>query len=1444
MNWLASLLARKARVSLPPDQEALDAWLRTGYDYATRGEKAEAERLYRKILEHDSRDPDALYFLGAMALADGRDMEAAELLHQAIDVRPKDPAFWYALGLAQQNRRFVAEAVEAFRSGLDLQPENVELRNNLAAALIELGRDDDAREEMERLLAQGFQSGQLQYNLGNVFRHQAKIERAIEACRRAVELNPKYAHAHTNLLLTLNYSEQHDAAALFAEHQRYGARFARAYVEPQPDRVWPRRLRVGYVSPDFRNHVVACFIEPILARHDHERFEIFCYYNHRWEDAVTERLRGLADHWVHCVYMKDGELVERIRADRIDILVDLAGHTGDNRLPVFAAKPAPIQVSYLGYPNTTGLPAIDYRVTDARADPPGAADQFSVESLIRPWPTYFCYKPPADSPEVGHLPARVAGRITFGCFNNLPKVSNSFLDTAARILAAVPDSRLILKSKPLDIPHVADTVRERFIRAGVDLSRVELRGWEATVGHHLAAYGAIDIALDSFPYNGATTTCEALWMGVPVVSLTADRHAGRMGSSLLNAVGLGDLVASNAEEYVRTSATLAADLTRLAELRASLRSRVRQSPLMDENGFTRALERSYLTIWEEKIKPEGKSDQISDDFVKALLRRGADLHAAGKTLEAEEVYKQILLARPGEAAALAAMWDLSHATGNDGAAVEWLRRGIAVNDDVPRLHYMMGCSLLEEQNPADAMIAFRKAIELDPLFAKAHNNLGFTLEALGQLQEARQCYQRAIECDPRLADALYNLGNAYRQLGDVTEAAQFVRKALQLESQRADWSCNLGDLLYHDLQLDEAVQSYGAAISIDPSYARAYAGRARALQALGFREHSEADFSKAAELDAGNKDLHSDRLLSLHYRPHEDSEAFFEEHLAWARRHARGLGGESARAPHERRLSRKLNIGYVSPDFRRHSVACFIEPVLAAHDRSRVRVFCYSDAPFPDIVTRRMSKLCDEWRDISRTADEWVAERIRADRIDILVDLAGHTGGGRMRLFARQPAPVQVSWLGYPATTGLASVDYRLTDAIADPEGETDRFYTEKLVRLPDGFLCYGAPSESPDVGELPLLKSGRLTFGCFNNLPKLSASIIALWAQLLKAAPQARLVLKSFGLSAESARRALLERFAAQGITSERIVLLGSETSFVAHLAKYNEIDVALDVFPYNGVTTTCEALWMGVPVVSLAGRTHPARVGASILGRVGLGELVASTPDEYVRKALSLVANAESLRALRGSIRERMKASPLCNADGFVRALEEAYNDMWRRWCDSQENGREALRLHIGGKQPRTGWKILNVQAGPHVDYVGDCTDLDQFEDESVDEIYASHVIEHLSYSEKLPRALAHFYRVLGKDGVARISVPDFELLCRMFGDPRHTMEQRIMIMRMIFGGQTDPHDFHYVGLSFEFLQNLLKQAGFARVQRVSQFGLFDDTSLLRFAGVPISLNVVAYK
>jgi predicted O-linked N-acetylglucosamine transferase (SPINDLY family) len=546
------------------------------------------------------QDGDALYALGLAADAGSRGDEAVALFRSAVAAQPENAEFRCALGTVLLRGGRALEAAEVFRAGLAIDAGHEQARFNLASALLVLEDHEAALAELQHLSAQGAALPRLLPTLAYVQCQLGRMGAGIETLRRALAERPDDAGLHSSLLLAMNYSAQLDAAAIATEHRRFGHRHEQPVGEAPVDARWPRRLRVGYVSPDFRSHVVASFMWPILARHDRDRFEVFCYYTNTIVDEATEGLRALPEHWADCAALSDADLAARIRADRIDVLVDLAGHTSKSRLGTFALRPAPVQVTYLGYPNTTGLRAVDYRITDALADPPGKADALHVERLLRLPNAFLCYRPGPDVIPVAPLPAARVGAITFGCFNNFQKLSEPFLDAAARILAAVPDSRLLLKAKPLGLRSVAQDLRNRFRMRGIDPEKLVLRGWEASAESHLAIYGAVDVALDSFPYNGTTTTCEAMWMGVPVVTLQGERHAACVGASLLHAVGLDEYVARDADEFVRIAASLAADLPRLAGLRGGMRQRMRASSLMDETGFVGDLEQSYLEVWQAK----------------------------------------------------------------------------------------------------------------------------------------------------------------------------------------------------------------------------------------------------------------------------------------------------------------------------------------------------------------------------------------------------------------------------------------------------------------------------------------------------------------------------------------------------------------------------------------------------------------------------------------------------------------------------------------------------------------------------------------------------------------------------------------------------------------------------------------------------------------------------
>ncbi len=410
----------------------------------------------------------------------------------------------------------------------------------------------------------------------------------------------------------------------------------------------------------------------------------------------------------------------------------------------------------------------------------------------------------------------------------------------------------------------------------------------------------------------------------------------------------------------------------------------------------------------------------------------------------------------------------------------------------------------------------------------------------------------------------------------------------------------------------------------------------------------------------------SARLCQLNYRPDLTQAQLFREHAAWAERFGLPPAPEVAAHPNPPKPERPLRVGYVSGDFRRHPVAFFVEPLLRCHDRGAFHPFCYSNGGERDDLNMHLRALVPDWRDIAALDDDAVAALIRRDRIDILVDLSGHTAHHRLLVFARRPAPLQVTAIGYVNTTGLAAMDYRLTDAWCDPPGIDETLYSESLWRLPGGFNCYAPPNGLPAPGPAPLATRGHVTFGSFNNLDKISPEVLDLWAGLIGSVPGSRLVLKTKTLSDPTVGAAIRARFAGAGVDPARIELIEWSATLREHFEHYRRIDIALDPFPYNGTTTTCEALMMGVPVIALAGDRHAARVSASILARLGLEVLVAPDPAGYLARAQALAQKPEAVVKLRDSLRRRIAASPLADAAGYTRSLEAAYREMWRRWCE----------------------------------------------------------------------------------------------------------------------------------------------------------------------------------
>ena len=569
--------------------------------------------------------------------------------------------------------------------------------------------------------------------------------------------------------------------------------------------------------------------------------------------------------------------------------------------------------------------------------------------------------------------------------------------------------------------------------------------------------------------------------------------------------------------------------------------------------------------------------------------------------------------------------------------------------------------LRKKNLPDQALVEVQAAINRRPDLAEAHHQKGNILKGLFRFAEARTSLREACRLAPAQAAIWLNLGVACLELRQLDEAVDAFRRALDLEPNWPEARNVFGTALLQQGRTTEAAAQFKKALQLKPGYAAAHDNLGRVMKAQGRSTEALACHRAALEREP-RATTHSNLLYTLNFVPGIPPEEIVAEHRRWAGLYAaprRFEGGSAARRPATDRG--KLRVGYVSPDFCNHAVAFFFEPVLSNHDRERFETVCYSDTRVSDQVTGRLRSHASQWRNIAGWSDDLVEALIRSDRIDILVDLAGHTAHNRLSVFGCRPAPVQVSWLGYPNTTGLSAIDYRITDAVCDPYGHSERWHTEKLVRLPQTFSCYLPPRECPPVGPLPAATAGHVTFGCFNHIAKLTPAAIELWSGILGDLPGSRLLLKSRGLTDPGTIMRMRDEFEGRGVDSSRIDLRGEDLPTAEHLGLYNRVDIALDTFPYNGTTTTCEALWMGVPVVTLAGATHVARVSASLLTRLGASDLVAATPDEYRLACLALAANLPRLGERRAAQRERMRASPICDSAGFTRGLEEAYRRMW---------------------------------------------------------------------------------------------------------------------------------------------------------------------------------------
>lgn len=956
---------------------------------------------------------------------------------------------------------------------------------------------------------------------------------------------------YSNYLFNLHYLDEPQEFMLEAA-KKYGELF-NDYPQYQHERNRRHeKIRVGYISPDLRFHVVAFFSYAFFHDYDKTRFEVYCYTN-CIEDNASQEFKMMVDGWRNVRGYTPQQTAAVIDNDEVDILVDLAGHTGWNMLPVLAYKPAPIQISGIGYFDTTGLPAIDYFLADNYTDPindEGGNEQYFTEKLLRLPHSHFCFMWHGNPAWPAAAPFKKNKFVTFGSFNNFSKVTDKMLQIWAKILASVPNSRLLLKAAVFNNAYGREQALARIHAAGINDAQLIFEPQESD---YLPSYSKVDIALDTYPYPGGGTTCDALYMGVPVITLVGERHNARFGYSLLMNIGLSECCAFSIPEYIEKAVALAKDGTRLSRYHQVLRRQMETSPLMQATNYMMEVETAYERIFQQWLAED--YDVMHAFRQLAALMEKEDWHGI-KLLASRMIANDAVPDKAWFGGAMAC-----YKMGDYKRAAWWIRQALLfdVYDDV----------------------------ELYRLQAVVEKKLGHYLSAYKAVQKAFKCLENSERHGRR----------------DFLTSLAFTGAYCALE-------CGYSK---------EAVALYGQAVTLAdnlPEQAAAYSSWLTALHVVGITDNDYEDAHIA----------YNKLFTNIERLPIPDSYGH-----------------------------KRLRIGYLSGDFRQHVMFAFYYPLFALHNSHDFELYAYAMNISEDSYTELVRQTVDVYSDVSQLTYADIAKQIRQDEIDILVDLGGHSAGSGLPVLAWRPAKVQLSALGYINQTGLSEVDYFLTDKVLE-SGVGDAYnaaYNEKPLYLNSQF-CYWQNDDLPVPTESPVEKKGYITFGVFNRYLKITDEMLLCWKRIMARVAGSKLLLKSKIFGDITSTQAVYERLSRLGMDMDRIQFEGETADY---MRRYLDVDIALDTYPWTGGGTTCDALYMGVPVITRFGSRRGTRFSLSVLTAVELQELASDSIQKYEEIAVAMAHDRELLNSLHYSLRQKMQNSTLMDAKRYVLQLEGYY-------------------------------------------------------------------------------------------------------------------------------------------------------------------------------------------
>jgi FkbM family methyltransferase len=1320
------------------------------------GHLAEAESLYRQVLTSQPDHARSLNNLGLILHRRGLPGLAMLVIGWAVAVDAGYADAHFNLGTLHKEREENGLAIAAYRTAIALKPDYSDACSNLGVALKDKGHYTEAVAAFRHTVVAQPESAAAYHNLAGALSLLDRLTEAAGLYGRACLVLPDFPAARISFCQVRQRlcdwddleAEESQVLALVRRREERVPPFFILAMPSTPDdqllcgRLWTkelkgepqlshaperrnggdgRRLRIGYLSADLHHHATTCLAAELFEKHDRARFETFAF-SYGPDDASPMRRRLIAafNHFIDLRDLPDAAAARRIHEEGIDILVDLKGYTRNARTTILAFRPAPLQVSFLGYPGTMGAHFIDYIIADAFVLPPDQ-QPFYDEKIVR---LPDCYQPnDRQRPIADHTPSRAdcglpASGFVFCCFNNSYKITPSMFDLWMRLLGAVDGSVLWL----LDTAAaVRDNLRKEAARRGIAPDRLVFAP-RLPLPEHLARHRLADLFLDTLPYNAHTTASDALWVGLPVLTCVGETFAGRVAGSLLTAIGLPELITRSLADYEALAVRLARQPKRLARLRRRLAANRLTAPLFDSDRFARNIEAAYDRMWEER-----------------QFNAAARHHAAGRLAEAVNLYQDILGRQPRHAAVHCNLGNLLREQGRIADAAAAYRRAIALLPGFPEACSNLGVAHMEQGQVAGAIEAYQRAVLLRPAYAEAHSNFGNALARQGKFAEAEAAYRQAFTLEPDYAEAHANLaevfaqqgsrdhaasafrqalalnpgfagaytklGNMMRRQGGLEQAIALSRRATILKPNVADFHLKLGNALSERESVDDAVSAYQRTIILLPNIQEAYHNVGSMLSMRGKIDQAIPFYARAVVLKPDFPgSLHElchrrrqlcdwqgvpgdeAKVLALVRQTSERIATFNvlgmsstpADQLLCARLWAEGVGG-----PGKSRLCHlvppgnreRLRIGYLSVDLRHNLVAYLAAEIFERHDHRRFEVIGYSYGPDDGSeIRRRLIAACDRFVDVSAMPHAEAAGRIHDDGVDILVDLTGYLRSARPQIAAWRPAPLQVNFLGYPGTMGADFIDYIIADPFVLPFDQHP-FCSEKIVHLPGCYL----PSDSrrPIAEETPSrrpcgLPEQGFVFCCFNTLWKLTPAMFDVWMRLLTAVPGSALWLPDGGAPV----RANLEREArARGIDPGQLVF-APRLPLAQHLARQRLADLFLDTLPFNGHTTASDALWAGLPVLTCAGQTFAGRVAGSLLKTIGLPELITSDLAEYEALAVRLATEPSLLGGLRRKLAECRQTSPYFDGEQFTRNLEAAYEKMWK----IRQAGKEPSAFAVG--------------------------------------------------------------------------------------------------------------------------------------------------------------------